>query len=87
MFPFYEWMGTSTRGTQHEFWWEREWRRVGDLVFADEEIALVLCPESDHRDFEAVIPGKCIDPGWSLERMIAKFVGLRSTDVTPFVSR
>jgi Putative abortive phage resistance protein AbiGi, antitoxin len=87
LFPFCEWMGTSSSGTQHEFWWEREWRRIGDFVFTDAEIALVLCPETDHKEFEALLPGKCIDPRWSLERMIAKLVGLRAADVTPFASR
>lgn len=87
LFPFYEWMGTSTTGIQHEFWWEREWRHVRDFIFADADIALVLCPEADHLEFEAITPGKCIDPSWSLERMIAKLVGLKATDVTPFISR
>jgi hypothetical protein len=87
LFPFCEWMGTGGTGTQHEFWWEREWRHVRDFPFTDRDIALVLCPEADHPDFEAIQPGKCIDPGWSLERMIAKLVGLRATDVTPFNTR
>jgi hypothetical protein len=87
IFPYFEWMGTGSGGAQHEFWWEREWRRVGDFYFADEQIALVLAPEEHHREFDARIPGKCIDPRWSLERMIAKLVGLRRSDVTPFASR
>lgn len=84
IFPFIESMGTGNRGVPHEFWWEREWRRVGDFVFPDDEIALVLCPEADHHEFETMIPGKVIDPKWSLERMIAKLVGLSVRDVTPF---
>jgi hypothetical protein len=87
IFPFCEGMGTWDGRSQREFWWEREWRHVGDFRFFDEELALVLCPEADHRQFEAVAPGKCIDPSWSLERMIAKLVGLSANDVTPFASR
>lgn len=87
LFPFCEWMGTGGSGTQHEFWWEREWRHVGDYGFEDAEIALVLAPEADHADFEALVPGKVIDPGWSLERTIAKLVDLSADDVTPFVAR
>lgn len=87
LFPFCEWMGTASSGTQHEFWWEREWRHVGHYTFTDASIALVLSPEADHADFEALHPGKCIDPEWSLERMIAKLVGLSADDVTPFNAR
>lgn len=87
IFPFCEWMGTSKSGTQHEFWWEREWRHIGNFVFFDTEVALVLAPEDDHAAFEKVAPGKVIDPTWSLERMIAKLVGLSAGHVTPFATR
>jgi len=30
--PFIEQMGPTRDGGHKEFWWEREWRRVGDLV-------------------------------------------------------
>jgi hypothetical protein len=56
-------------------------------VFFDTEVVLVLAPEADHADFERVAPGKVIDPSWSLERMIAKLVGLSASHVTPFVTR
>ena len=84
IFPFCERMGTWNGKPQHEFWWEREWRHKGDYWFFDQEIALVLAPEADHMDFEALIPGKVIDPSWGLERTIAKLVGLSASDVTPF---
>jgi hypothetical protein len=48
-------------------------------VFFDTEVVLVLAPEADHADFERVAPGKVIDPSWSLERMIAKLVGLSAS--------
>jgi hypothetical protein len=80
---FVEGMGTWP-GSQKEFWWEREWRHVGDFNFSLEDVALVLCPETEHAAFEALAGGKCVDPGWSLERMIAKLVGLQAEDVSPF---
>jgi len=86
IFPFCEPMGTWNGRRQHEFWWEREWRHKGDFWFGDSEIALVLAPEADHAEFEAEVPGKVIDPSWSLERMIAKLVGLSADQVTPFSS-
>jgi hypothetical protein len=87
IFPFCEAMGTWNEQSQREFWWEREWRHVGDFSFFRSEVALVLCPEADHGDFEAIAPGKVIDPSWSLERIIASLVGLDASDVTPFSSR
>jgi hypothetical protein len=86
IFPFAEPMGTWNGRSQHEFWWEREWRHKDDFWFGEHEIALVLAPEAEHGDFEDLIPGKVIDPNWSLERTIAKLVGLSACDVTPFTS-
>lgn len=84
--PFVEPMGTW-RQRQREFWWEREWRHLGNFDFTLEEVALVLCPESEHETFESRAPRKCVDPTWSLERMLAKLVGLTSSDVSPFGAR
>ena len=81
--PFIEGMGTWP-DRQKEFWWEREWRHVGDFHFDIKDVALVLCPEGEHAAFRALASGKCVDPGWSLERMIAKLVGLAAEDVSPF---
>lgn len=83
IFPFVERIGTWPAG-QKEFWWEREWRHIGDFYFGLEDVALVLCPEAEHAAFEVIAGRKCVDPGWSLERMIAKLVGLQAADVTPF---
>lgn len=85
IFPYFEPTGTWPE-SQREFWWEREWRHRRTFAFDMSEIALVLAPEADHATFEALVPGKCIDPAWSLERMIAKLVGLGPQDVSPFTS-
>jgi hypothetical protein len=67
--PFIEQMGTWT-STRKEFTWEREWRHLGDFVFEERDVALVLCPEAEIEDFEAIGNYSAIDPSWSLERMI-----------------
>ncbi len=90
--PFFEVMGTWP-DSQKEFWWEREWRHVGHFEFDLEEVALWLAPEQEHAHFEAVLdkalgPGaqrpRCVDPEWGLERIIARLVGLKQSQVTPF---
>lgn len=86
LFPFIEPMGTWPE-RQREFWWEREWRHTGDMAFDRQEIALVLCPAVEMPEFETLVPGKCVDPTWSLERIIAQLVKLSPEAVTPFASR
>jgi hypothetical protein len=89
LFPFCEQMGTWPN-RQKEFWWEREWRHVGDLRFRFSEVALWLCPEGEIDDFEDLINEQgqarsrihCVDPRWGLEQIIACLAG--QTDVTPF---
>jgi hypothetical protein len=52
--PFIEQLGPIGNGSKKEFWWEREWRRVGDLwlgppTFSD--IVAAFVPEADHKAF------------------------------------
>ena len=54
LFPYFEPMGTWG-GRQREFWWEREWRKVGNYRLEEHEIAFWLCPEDEIDDFEAFI--------------------------------
>jgi Protein of unknown function (DUF2743). len=74
--PFFESMGTWSAISRKEFWWEREWRQLGNFTFGRHEIALVLAPVADHAEFEAMGYPNVIDPSWSLERMLAKLLGL-----------
>jgi hypothetical protein len=83
LLPFVEGMGTW-EGSQKEFWWEREWRHVGDLTFADQELAFVIAPAAYHDVVRTIVDRPCLDPEWSLERMIASLAGLTESDVTPF---
>ena len=84
IFPFVDWMGTWPSGSQKEFWWEREWRAQGNFSFALSEVALVLAPAQHHEALAAAYKRPCIDPSWSMERMVASLVGLGADDVTPF---
>lgn len=96
--PFLEQMGASkgyagakTPSYMKEFWWEREWRHVGELPLP--HIYMVLCPAEDIqeiREHVATIPEphqpqvKFIDPRWSLELIIGKLAGFDSDDLGPF---
>ena len=81
--PYIEQMGSGQSaagpsGYKKEFWWEREWRHVGDFALPSQIIC--LCPEKEIDYFSGVMSelgqrGKCIDPQWSLERIIAHLVG------------
>jgi hypothetical protein len=83
--PFIEQMGTwATR--RKEFWWEREWRFVGDLPLPDRVV--ILCPEGDFEELGEHIAAsgrephcQMLDPCWSLERMIAHLAGFDAEDV------
>jgi hypothetical protein len=97
--PHFEAMGSWPQ-TQKEFWWEREWRKVGDFQFDWSDVALWFAPENDHADTGAALLARMIatgaedpptaivlDPSWGLERMIAKLVGLPDEAITPFKTR
>ncbi|MFJ3899886.1 hypothetical protein [Streptomyces sp. NPDC090083] len=66
-------------GTRKEFWWEREWRHVGDFHFRFADLVVVFAPEEEHDEFEAYLrelkeKGRLpslVDATWGLERMIA----------------
>jgi len=84
--PFIEQMFTHRDENQNvirrkEFWWEREWRKVGPLVLPQRVI--VLCPESEFEQFAAVVDGNAllsacfIDPRWGLEQIISRLAGYR----------
>jgi hypothetical protein len=46
--PFIEQMG-KPNGTRKEFWWEREWRHVGNFNFrTPKHVVALLAPEDDH---------------------------------------
>jgi hypothetical protein len=88
--PLIEQMGTGEEhGYRKEFWWEREWRHVGD--FRLPKRIIVLCPEAEFEQFQHANDGSCIDydahfvdPHWSLEQIIARLAGFTQADVDIF---
>lgn len=74
--PMFDWREQGK--TRKEFWWEREWRHLGDFKFEVGDIALVIAPEGFHNELEKSTGRRCIDGGWSLERVIAKLADVKS---------
>lgn len=97
--PYFETMGpTATPGEHKEFWWEREWRMVGDYHLGHpRRWVAVLAPEDDHealraeleeRDIDAVWAKRpMLDPSWGLERMIAHLAKVNEDYIGPFTER
>lgn len=99
LLPFFEQMG-KPKDTRKEFWWEREWRKVGDLSFTWSDLVAVFVPDSDHAAFRSALahrmasqdppppPGweqlSIIDPRWGLERIIASLAGVPEAMARPF---
>lgn len=97
--PYFEQMGTYrgssdpwVRGYRKEFWWEREWRHVGNLSLPSRYI--ILCPSSavaeikevvqDLDDFDAPSHVSYVDPRWSLEMMLGRLAGFDGDDLGAF---
>lgn len=92
--PFIEQMGSGQRQAdgesyRKEFWWEREWRKVGDLSLPNPSI--VLCPEDAMEEIrrhvesqEFILKVRYVDPSWSLEQIIARLARFNDDDVGPF---
>jgi len=78
--PFIETMG-CIQGRNHEFWWEREWRKVGNLELPQQYI--VICPENEAMEFLSLAQDTTIDnmelsyidPSWGMEQIIASLAG------------
>jgi len=87
IFPFIDHMVSGEAagdGHPKEFWWEREWRHIGNYRLPD--IVICLCPAEDFDDFrnlmqELRLRGSCIDPQWSLEKIVAHLAGFSKDDI------
>jgi len=82
--PYIEQMGSGS-GYFKEYWWEREWRHVGNFPLHNMRF-IVICPEEDYDEVTgSLIPKRVfIDPKWSLEQIIGKLAGFKSEDIDPF---
>ena len=85
--PLIEVMGTwPTTGRRSEFWWEREWRTVGDMTFSWDDLVAVFAPEEEHSHIRTELQNlwpdhdlsglKFLDTEWGLERMIGSLAGV-----------
>jgi hypothetical protein len=93
IFPFVEPMGKWADRTR-EFWWEREWRHVGDFrlptighfFLCPEDEIEDFCPRrEDEQDYEwNRRKREFLDPRWGVERVIAHLGAVPKEDVTPF---
>lgn len=93
--PFIEQMG-PTHNARKEFWWEREWRKVGMLQFTWASIVAVFAPEAIHESLSDVVMAErtrlgkrerpmrpLLDPTWGLERMVGALAGIDEDDAGP----
>ena len=95
--PFIEQMGTGRNTAtgekyQKEFWWEREWRHVGNFTLPSTVIA--FCPANqisglretlDNLPKDAArVNSVFIDPRWSMEKIIGGLAGFPMDDLGPF---
>lgn len=96
--PFIEQMGagpgnrdTGAPPYRKEFWWEREWRHVGNFTLPATYI--VLCPLADMTELGEVVSSlpadsrprvSFVDPTWSLESIIGKLAGFSESELGPF---
>lgn len=94
--PYFEQMG-PTVAARKEFWWEREWRRVGDFYMSfPSRVVTLLAPEAEHAELERFlvaldeeqntkwIKRPILDPTWGLERMIAALARVPDDHIGPF---
>lgn len=87
--PFVEQMGTWSQESKKEWWWEREWRHVGNLSIPFRKV-IWLCPEDEMdsiREATEDNTAHMIDPRWGLEQIIAHLAGFAPEDVTPFEAK
>jgi len=88
--PFFEQMGPTNLGGRKEFWWEREWRHVGDMRFSHHDVVVVFAPEDEHDAMRSALGWDqldisyptVVDASWGLERMIGALARLEK--IGPF---
>jgi hypothetical protein len=91
------WSREENEWKTNEWWWEREWRHVGDFYFFVHRVAFYICPEADMPEIQDVIeatrpnrgqpPPPCVDPSWGLDRIFAHLLGIDRDDINPFTQR
>jgi hypothetical protein len=83
--PFIEQMGHRDGFYRKEFWWEREWRHVGNFDLPTRYI--VIAPEGEHPAMLAIANSggiaraSAIDANWGLEEIIGRLAGFSDDQV------
>lgn len=71
LLPFFNIFGPAGGGYPSDFYWEREWRVPGDLVFGHKDIFVGLCDSEEvgwfSQEFEGV---PFISPDWNYDRIL-----------------
>src|SRR6266516_3190177 len=90
--PFIEQMG-PTKDSRKEFWWDREWRHVGDFTFDPGHIVVAFAPEDQQASLRAELRKATasdydgltfVDVNWGLERIIGALANVDAADLGPF---
>ena len=90
--PFIEQMGITADGRK-EFWWEREWRHVGEFSFEPEHIVAAFAPEDQQASLRDKLKEVTddwyddltfIDVSWGLERIVGALANIDPGDLRPF---
>jgi len=74
-------------GGPNEWWWEREWRCVGDFRFTYPDVAFGLAPRDRVEDMEAWVltetghPMRFLSPSWTIEEAIGHLAGVPADDL------
>jgi hypothetical protein len=71
LLPFFNIFGKTTGGGRYDFYWEREWKVVGDVAFGYDDIVVGLCPQNRIPRFEQNFPDvQFISPRWGLDDIV-----------------
>lgn len=85
--PLMDVMGnwSSSTGNKKEFWWEREWRHLGDVKFSLDQVAVVFCPAEETETIQTYLDSlegrriPAVDARWGLEHIIATLAGVEAS--------
>jgi hypothetical protein len=71
LLPYINIFGKTAHGGRYDFYWEREWRVVGDVDFRYKDVVVGLCPGRRIDEFETEFKNvRFISPHWGLDAII-----------------
>ncbi len=78
----------SRSGNPNEWWWEREWRRIGHFDFEIQSVAFGLCPRDRVHEMEAWSGQtlgddlRWISPSWTVEETIGHLAHVHEDEIS-----